>query len=114
MSFWLLFYNFFLFLDLALLPDEKLRFEGVYEPGLEDINERLAVHFVKSKCHGDSKDRQDKQNGDVDRQKLENGVRRAGAARQIDELLERERSEDLVFDVDELGNLETHELIITQ
>lgn len=90
-------------------PDVKLTAEEIFCRGFHERHERLAVVFVKSQHCGDYGDRKHKYDAYVKvADEVIDDETKSGAADEIGELFECERSEDFVFNLDKLWYLESH------
>lgn len=93
---------------LDVLPEEELRARIVVESGFKHLDEGLSVHLVECERRGEAGDRQREQNGDDDLQIREEDDTESAAAGDVDELLQGQRPDNLVFNLDELRHLVFH------
>ena len=109
-SFLRFFVRFLLHRLSRIVPEVEPRADAVIKSVLDRDDQWPAVVFEKRERGPEAREGEDEGCREIERQDAIDEVARAQAAEDVDELFERERPEDLVFDLDELGYLELHTL----
>src|SRR3989338_8819566 len=97
-----------LYFSRLMLPQIESRGERILKRGFQSKDERLIIDLDESKRDRERGKEPNRDNREIKRQEAVEDIDHSRAAHEIDELLDGERSENLVLYVDELGNLKPH------